>query len=121
MFCRFLGSAKISLKDLATGQVKSFPFKDLALVNEKGQATGVSCSVFTNGDCSYTPATRDMGKTIMQSSEIETAAISLSHFNSLHCISYKNHMSTKNPFRILISAHFNEMIDSTNYSPSRPR
>uniref|UniRef100_A0A674AYD1 Myoferlin n=1 Tax=Salmo trutta TaxID=8032 RepID=A0A674AYD1_SALTR len=49
---KFLGSAKISLKDLATGQVKSFPFKDLALVNEKGQATGVSCSVFTNGDCS---------------------------------------------------------------------
>uniref|UniRef100_A0A4W5MWI9 Myoferlin n=1 Tax=Hucho hucho TaxID=62062 RepID=A0A4W5MWI9_9TELE len=36
---KFLGSAKISLKDLATGQVKSFPFKDLALVNEKGQAT----------------------------------------------------------------------------------
>uniref|UniRef100_A0A674B158 Myoferlin n=1 Tax=Salmo trutta TaxID=8032 RepID=A0A674B158_SALTR len=61
--------------DLATGQVKSFPFKDLALVNEKGQATGVSCSVFTNGDCSYSSATRDMGKTIMQSSEIETADI----------------------------------------------
>nr|XP_046189153.1 myoferlin-like [Oncorhynchus gorbuscha] len=37
---KFLGSAKISLKDLATGQVKSFPCKDLALVNEKGQATG---------------------------------------------------------------------------------
>uniref|UniRef100_A0A8C7ICH1 Myoferlin n=1 Tax=Oncorhynchus kisutch TaxID=8019 RepID=A0A8C7ICH1_ONCKI len=36
---KFLGSAKISLKDLATGQVKSFPCKDLALVNEKGQAT----------------------------------------------------------------------------------
>uniref|UniRef100_A0A8C7ID79 Myoferlin n=1 Tax=Oncorhynchus kisutch TaxID=8019 RepID=A0A8C7ID79_ONCKI len=47
---KFLGSAKISLKDLATGQVKSFPCKDLALVNEKGQATGVSCSVCTNGE-----------------------------------------------------------------------
>uniref|UniRef100_A0A674AUE7 Myoferlin n=1 Tax=Salmo trutta TaxID=8032 RepID=A0A674AUE7_SALTR len=42
---KFLGSAKISLKDLATGQVKSFPFKDLALVNEKGQATGATVSL----------------------------------------------------------------------------
>uniref|UniRef100_A0A8C8HQI0 C2 domain-containing protein n=1 Tax=Oncorhynchus tshawytscha TaxID=74940 RepID=A0A8C8HQI0_ONCTS len=38
---KFLGSAKISLKDLATGQVKSSPSHDVALVNEKGQAIGV--------------------------------------------------------------------------------
>uniref|UniRef100_A0A4W5QPW6 Myoferlin n=1 Tax=Hucho hucho TaxID=62062 RepID=A0A4W5QPW6_9TELE len=38
---KFLGSAKIALKYLATGQVKSSPSKDVALVNEKGQAIGV--------------------------------------------------------------------------------
>uniref|UniRef100_A0A8C7TQZ6 Myoferlin n=1 Tax=Oncorhynchus mykiss TaxID=8022 RepID=A0A8C7TQZ6_ONCMY len=47
---KFLGSAKISLKDLATGQVKSFPCKDLALVNEKGQATGATVSLVIHYD-----------------------------------------------------------------------
>ncbi|XP_019902368.2 myoferlin isoform X3 [Esox lucius] len=42
---KFLGSAKISLRDLATGQVKSYPAKDVALVNEKGQAIGATVSV----------------------------------------------------------------------------
>lgn len=39
---RFIGSAKVYLKDLASGQVKSLPSKNLALVNESGQNIGVS-------------------------------------------------------------------------------
>lgn len=42
-FCyRFIGSAKVYLNDLASGQVKSLPSKNLALVNESGQNIGVS-------------------------------------------------------------------------------
>lgn len=39
---RFLGSAKVPLRDLATGQVRSLPSRNLALVNESGQSIGVS-------------------------------------------------------------------------------
>ncbi|KAG7492728.1 hypothetical protein MATL_G00017920 [Megalops atlanticus] len=39
---KFIGSAKIPLKDLATGQVKSLPSKNLALVNEKNQGIGAT-------------------------------------------------------------------------------
>lgn len=44
IFCyRFIGSAKVYLNDLASGQVvKSLPSKNLALVNESGQNIGVS-------------------------------------------------------------------------------
>lgn len=39
---RFLGSAKISLRDLATGHVRSLPSKNVPLANESGQNIGVS-------------------------------------------------------------------------------
>uniref|UniRef100_A0A6Q2XUR0 C2 domain-containing protein n=1 Tax=Esox lucius TaxID=8010 RepID=A0A6Q2XUR0_ESOLU len=39
---KFIGSAKISLQDLALGHTKSLPAKNLSLVNEKKQETGVS-------------------------------------------------------------------------------
>ncbi|XP_036404450.1 myoferlin-like isoform X2 [Megalops cyprinoides] len=39
---KFIGSVKISLKDLATGQVKSLPSKNLTLVNEKNQGIGAT-------------------------------------------------------------------------------
>ncbi|KAI5627367.1 myoferlin, partial [Silurus asotus] len=39
---RFLGSAKVYLKDLASGQVKSLDSKNLALVNESGQNFGAT-------------------------------------------------------------------------------
>uniref|UniRef100_A0A673VXS0 Myoferlin n=1 Tax=Salmo trutta TaxID=8032 RepID=A0A673VXS0_SALTR len=38
---KFIGSAKISLLDLANGHTKSLPAKNLSLVNEKKQDTGV--------------------------------------------------------------------------------
>lgn len=41
LFFRFIGSAKISLRDLASGQVKSLPSKNVPLINEKQQAVGV--------------------------------------------------------------------------------
>ncbi|XP_075890689.1 myoferlin-like isoform X2 [Nelusetta ayraudi] len=37
---KFLGSAKVPLRDLATGQVRSLPSRNLALVNESGQSIG---------------------------------------------------------------------------------
>ncbi|XP_026165382.1 myoferlin isoform X2 [Mastacembelus armatus] len=37
---KFIGSAKVSLRDLASGQVKSLPFKNVSLINEKQQAIG---------------------------------------------------------------------------------
>lgn len=47
VFCyRFIGSAKVNLKDLASGQVKSLSSKGLPLVNESGQNIGVSASTF---------------------------------------------------------------------------
>ncbi|KAJ8406813.1 hypothetical protein AAFF_G00297290 [Aldrovandia affinis] len=42
---RFIGSAKIHLRDLATGQVKSLPSKNLALVNEKSQDIGATINL----------------------------------------------------------------------------
>uniref|UniRef100_A0AAQ5Z706 C2 domain-containing protein n=1 Tax=Amphiprion ocellaris TaxID=80972 RepID=A0AAQ5Z706_AMPOC len=39
---KFLGSTKISLRDLAAGQVRSLPSKNVPLVNESGQNIGVS-------------------------------------------------------------------------------
>lgn len=39
---RLIGSAKVSLKDLASSQVKSLPVKNLALVDENGKNFGVS-------------------------------------------------------------------------------
>uniref|UniRef100_A0A673VMF8 Myoferlin n=1 Tax=Salmo trutta TaxID=8032 RepID=A0A673VMF8_SALTR len=42
---KFIGSAKISLLDLANGHTKSLPAKNLSLVNEKKQDTGVSFSM----------------------------------------------------------------------------
>lgn len=41
MLCRFIGSAKISLRDLANGQTKSLPSRNVPLVNEKKQDIGV--------------------------------------------------------------------------------
>lgn len=41
LFCRFIGSAKISLKDLASGQARSLPSKSIPLINEKKQEIGV--------------------------------------------------------------------------------
>ncbi|XP_066549569.1 myoferlin isoform X3 [Amia ocellicauda] len=37
---KFLGAAKVYLKELATGQLKSLPSKNLPLLGEKGQSTG---------------------------------------------------------------------------------
>uniref|UniRef100_A0A8C7GRW1 Myoferlin n=1 Tax=Oncorhynchus kisutch TaxID=8019 RepID=A0A8C7GRW1_ONCKI len=45
---KFIGSAKISLLDLAHGHTKSLPAKNLSLVNEKKQDTGVSFSMATH-------------------------------------------------------------------------
>ncbi|TSK14575.1 Myoferlin [Bagarius yarrelli] len=39
---KFIGSAKVYLKDLASGQVKSLPSKNLALVNDSGQNIGAT-------------------------------------------------------------------------------
>lgn len=41
LFCRFIGSAKILLKDLASGQARSLPSKSFPLINEKKQDIGV--------------------------------------------------------------------------------
>lgn len=41
MLCRFIGSAKISLRDLAGGQTKSLPSRNVPLANEKKQDIGV--------------------------------------------------------------------------------
>uniref|UniRef100_A0A8C4IFI5 C2 domain-containing protein n=1 Tax=Dicentrarchus labrax TaxID=13489 RepID=A0A8C4IFI5_DICLA len=38
---KFLGSTKISLRDLASGQVRSLPSRNVSLVNENGQSIGV--------------------------------------------------------------------------------
>lgn len=41
MLFRFIGSAKISLRDLATGQTKSLPSRNIPLFSEKKQEIGV--------------------------------------------------------------------------------
>ncbi|XP_018616672.1 myoferlin isoform X2 [Scleropages formosus] len=40
-----IGSAKVSLKDLASGQVKSFPSRNLPLLNEKNQDIGATINL----------------------------------------------------------------------------
>ncbi|XP_034049225.1 myoferlin-like isoform X2 [Thalassophryne amazonica] len=47
---KFLGSTKISLRDLATGQVRSLPSKNVALVNENGQNIGATISLVIGYD-----------------------------------------------------------------------
>ncbi|XP_062330307.1 myoferlin-like isoform X4 [Osmerus eperlanus] len=47
---RLLGSTKISLRDLATGQVKSLPSKNLPLINEKGQDIGATIDLVIGYD-----------------------------------------------------------------------
>ncbi len=48
IFCfRLIGSANVSLKDLASSQVKSLPVKNLALVDENGKSIGVSFFFFS--------------------------------------------------------------------------
>ncbi|XP_040905251.1 myoferlin [Toxotes jaculatrix] len=42
---KFIGSAKISLRDLASGQVKSLPSKNVPLINEKQQAIGATVNL----------------------------------------------------------------------------
>ncbi|XP_035461979.2 myoferlin isoform X1 [Scophthalmus maximus] len=42
---KFIGSAKISLRDLASGQVKSLPFKNVPLISEKQQAVGATINL----------------------------------------------------------------------------
>ncbi|XP_065805381.1 myoferlin isoform X2 [Labrus bergylta] len=47
---KFLGSTKISLRDLATGQVRSLPSKNVPLVNEKGQNIGATIDLMVSYD-----------------------------------------------------------------------
>ncbi|KAJ8365691.1 hypothetical protein SKAU_G00145220 [Synaphobranchus kaupii] len=47
---RFIGSAKISLRELASGQLKSIPSKSLPLLNEKSQNTGASINLVIGYD-----------------------------------------------------------------------
>ncbi|XP_061564455.1 myoferlin-like isoform X3 [Cololabis saira] len=42
---KFLGSTKISLRDLASGQARSLPSKNVPLVNENGQGTGATINL----------------------------------------------------------------------------
>ncbi|XP_041645504.1 myoferlin [Cheilinus undulatus] len=42
---KLIGSAKISLRDLASGQVKSLPSKNVPLINEKQQPTGAAINL----------------------------------------------------------------------------
>ncbi|KAF1375699.1 hypothetical protein PFLUV_G00222910 [Perca fluviatilis] len=42
---KFIGSAKIPLRDLASGQLRSFPFKNVPLINEKQQAIGATINL----------------------------------------------------------------------------
>uniref|UniRef100_A0A3B4WDS6 Myoferlin n=1 Tax=Seriola lalandi dorsalis TaxID=1841481 RepID=A0A3B4WDS6_SERLL len=42
---KFIGSTKISLRDLATGQVRSLPSKNMSLVNESGQSIGATINL----------------------------------------------------------------------------
>lgn len=41
-YFRFIGSAKIFLRDLASGQTRSLPSKNVPLMNEKQQTVGVN-------------------------------------------------------------------------------
>ncbi|XP_013884160.1 myoferlin [Austrofundulus limnaeus] len=48
---RLIGSAQISLKDLVSGQVKSLPFKNVPLANEKQQPIGATINLLVGYDC----------------------------------------------------------------------
>lgn len=45
---RFLGSTKIHLRELSSGQVRSLPSRNVPLVNESGQNIGVSLTNLRN-------------------------------------------------------------------------
>ncbi|KAM9424835.1 myoferlin-like isoform 2-T2 [Pholidichthys leucotaenia] len=47
---KFLGSTKIPLKDLATGQVRSLPSKNVPLISESGQKIGATINLVTAYD-----------------------------------------------------------------------
>ncbi|XP_029311419.1 LOW QUALITY PROTEIN: myoferlin-like [Cottoperca gobio] len=47
---KFIGSTKISLKDLASGQMRSLPSKNVPLVNESGQSIGGSINLVIGYD-----------------------------------------------------------------------
>ncbi|KAJ0060089.1 hypothetical protein NL108_003925 [Boleophthalmus pectinirostris] len=47
---KFIGSAKISLRDLASGQVRSLPSKNVPLVNESGQSIGATINLVIGYD-----------------------------------------------------------------------
>ncbi|XP_023128999.2 myoferlin isoform X1 [Amphiprion ocellaris] len=47
---KFLGSTKISLRDLAAGQVRSLPSKNVPLVNESGQNIGATINLVIGYD-----------------------------------------------------------------------
>ncbi|XP_019953049.2 myoferlin [Paralichthys olivaceus] len=47
---KLIGSAKISLRDLASGQTKSLPSKNVPLINEKQQATGATIDLLIKYD-----------------------------------------------------------------------
>nr|XP_019938680.1 PREDICTED: myoferlin-like isoform X3 [Paralichthys olivaceus] len=47
---KFLGSTKISLRDLASGQVRSLPSKNVPLVNESGQNIGGTINLVVSYD-----------------------------------------------------------------------
>lgn len=49
---RFIGSTKISLKDLAAGQTKSLPSRNIPLANESGQNIGVSIFLYESKNLS---------------------------------------------------------------------
>uniref|UniRef100_A0A8C4NYP4 C2 domain-containing protein n=1 Tax=Dicentrarchus labrax TaxID=13489 RepID=A0A8C4NYP4_DICLA len=47
---KFLGSTKISLRDLASGQVRSLPSRNVSLVNENGQSIGATINLVVGYD-----------------------------------------------------------------------
>ncbi|KAI9518573.1 hypothetical protein NQZ68_035943 [Dissostichus eleginoides] len=47
---KFIGSTKIALKDLASGQMRSLPSKNVPLVNESGQGIGASIDLVIGYD-----------------------------------------------------------------------
>ncbi|KAG8009074.1 Myoferlin, partial [Nibea albiflora] len=47
---RFLGSAKISLRDLSSGQVRSLPSRNVPLLNENGQSIGATINLMVGYD-----------------------------------------------------------------------
>ncbi|MEQ2278309.1 hypothetical protein XENORESO_015987, partial [Xenotaenia resolanae] len=56
---KFIGSAKISLRDLACGQVKSLPSKNVPLVNEKQQSVGATIDLVIGYEAPASPNLND--------------------------------------------------------------